>query len=66
MNYVLSELNNMQKIDRVEIKPYDRNWPHIYEKEEILILQALADNCVAIHHVGSTSVPGLAAKPIID
>ncbi len=54
----------MKKI--IEIKPYDLNWPHIYEKEAMLIRQALADNCIAIHHVGSTSVPGLAAKPKID
>jgi GrpB-like predicted nucleotidyltransferase (UPF0157 family) len=66
ISYILSELNNMQKIDRVEIKPYDPNWPHIFEKEAALIRQAMADNCIAIHHVGSTSVPGLAAKPKID
>jgi len=66
INHILSKLNNMQKIDRVEIKPYDPNWPHIYEKEALLIRQALGDNCIAIHHVGSTSVPGLAAKPKID
>ncbi|KJV88086.1 GNAT family N-acetyltransferase [Orientia tsutsugamushi] len=66
INHILSELNNMQKIDRVEIKPYDPNWPHIFEKEAPLIRQALRDNCIAIHHVGSTSVPGLAAKPKID
>lgn len=56
----------MQKIDRVEIKPYDLNWPHVFEKEAKLIQQALGNNCIAIHHVGSTSVPGLAAKPKID
>lgn len=66
INHILSKLNTMQKIDRVEIKPYDRNWPHIFEKEALLIRQALGDNCIAIHHVGSTSVPGLAAKPKID
>ena len=66
INHILSELNNMQKIDRVEITPYDPNWPHIFEKEALLISQALGDNCIAIHHVGSTSVPGLAAKPKID
>ena len=66
ISHILAELNNMQKIDRVEIKPYDANWPHIFEKEVLLISQALGDNCIAIHHVGSTSVPGLAAKPKID
>lgn len=56
----------MQRIDRVEIKPYDPNWFHIFEKEAVLIRQELADNCIAVHHVGSTSVPSLAAKPKID
>ena len=66
IDHILSELNNMQKIDRVEIKPYDANWPNIFEAEAAFIKKSLADNCVAIHHVGSTSVPGLAAKPKID
>lgn len=56
----------MQKIDPIEIKTYDPNWPHIYEKEATLIGQALSGNCLAIHHIGSTAVPGLAAKPKID
>jgi len=66
INHILSKLNNIQKIDRVEIKPYDPNWPHIFEKEALLIRQALGDNDIAIHHVGSSAVPGLAAKPKID
>lgn len=66
IDHILSELNNMPKRDRIEIKPYDPNWPHIFEQEAALIRQALGDNCLEIHHIGSTSVPGLAAKPIID
>jgi GrpB-like predicted nucleotidyltransferase (UPF0157 family)/Ser/Thr protein kinase RdoA (MazF antagonist) len=66
IDHILSELNHMQKIDRVEIKPYDANWPSAFEIEAKLIKEALGHNCLAIHHVGSTSVPGLAAKPIID
>lgn len=54
----------MKKI--IEVVPYDPNWPHIYEKEAALIRQALGGNCLAIHHIGSTSVPGLSAKPKID
>ncbi|NDH69258.1 MAG: GNAT family N-acetyltransferase, partial [Gammaproteobacteria bacterium] len=52
--------------NNVEVVPYDLNWPNIFEAEAALIKKALADNCIAIHHVGSTSVPGLAAKPKID
>ncbi len=54
----------MKKI--IEVVPYDPNWPYIYEKEATFIRQELGDNCLAIHHIGSTSVQGLAAKPKID
>lgn len=50
----------------IEIVPYDPNWLHVFEQEAKLIRQALGDNCLTIHHIGSTSVPGLAAKPKID
>lgn len=45
---------------------YDPQWPELFRVEAEHIKQALGDNCVAIHHIGSTSVPGLSAKPIID
>jgi GrpB-like predicted nucleotidyltransferase (UPF0157 family)/GNAT superfamily N-acetyltransferase len=50
----------------MEVVPYDLNWPKQFEAEAELLKQALGDNCVAIHHIGSTAVPGLAAKPTID
>jgi len=53
-------------IRKIEVKPYDPEWPKIFEEEAALIRSALGDNCTAIHHVGSTAVPGLAAKPRID
>ncbi len=66
IDHILSELETMPPINRVEVVPYDPKWPHIFETEAALIKQALGDNCIAIHHVGSTAVPGLAAKPKID
>jgi putative glutamine amidotransferase len=48
------------------IHPYDPSWPSRYESESARIRTALADQIVRIDHVGSTSVPGLAAKPIVD
>jgi GrpB-like predicted nucleotidyltransferase (UPF0157 family) len=51
---------------RIEVIPYDSRWPKTFEAEKEIISAALGDNCVAIHHVGSTAVPGLAAKPKID
>ncbi len=45
---------------------YDPDWPALYAREEARIRGALGDRVLAIEHTGSTSVPGLAAKPIID
>lgn len=56
----------MKKSDRIEVVPYDPEWPNVFETEAANIQKALGTNCITIHHVGSTSVPGLAAKPIID
>jgi len=50
----------------IEVVPYNPKWPQLFEVEAALIKKALGDNCIAIHHIGSTSVPGLSAKPIID
>lgn len=50
----------------IKILPYNPNWPLEFEQEAKKIKKALGNNCVAIHHIGSTSVPGLSAKPIID
>ena len=50
----------------VEVVPYCTKWPEQYRQEAEAISQILGDKLVAIHHIGSTSVPGLAAKPIID
>src|SRR5262249_27365734 len=44
----------------------DPEWPRLYEREAKRIRAALGDNVVLLEHVGSTSVPGLAAKPLID
>ena len=54
----------MNKI--VVVYPYDHNWPKIFEMEAAKIREVLGDNCIAVHHIGSTSVSGLAAKPKID
>jgi GrpB-like predicted nucleotidyltransferase (UPF0157 family) len=51
---------------KIKIMPYSAQWPHLYDKASQTIKKALGKNCVDTHHVGSTSVPGLSAKPIID
>lgn len=45
---------------------YDSSWPRRYEHEAARITGALGAGTTRLEHVGSTSVPGLAAKPIID
>ncbi len=50
----------------VVLVDYDPAWPEIFEREAARLRPLLGDLGVAIHHVGSTSVPGLTAKPRID
>ncbi len=50
----------------VNIVPYDPTWPEDYAVEAQRVRDILGEHVVTLAHVGSTSVPGLAAKPIID
>lgn len=53
----------------IQVSEYDPSWPHRYDelrREYAAAMAAAGVPLVAIEHVGSTSVPGLAAKPIID
>ncbi|MBI2782224.1 MAG: GrpB family protein [Chloroflexi bacterium] len=50
----------------VTLVEYDPGWPVLFEREATRIRAALGDAVVRLEHTGSTSVPGLAAKPIID
>lgn len=50
----------------VVLAEYDPQWPRLFEREAERIRRALHNDALLIEHVGSTSVPGLAAKPIID
>ena len=45
---------------------YDPRWPDLYERARFELQEALGDTLVQIEHVGSTAVPGLVAKPVID
>ncbi|HLU31019.1 MAG TPA: GrpB family protein, partial [Acidimicrobiia bacterium] len=52
---------------RIEVVAYDPGWPERFEAIRAQLGEALnAVEVLAIEHVGSTSVPGLAAKPVID
>lgn len=50
----------------IVIAPYDPAWPERFERERTTLADALGTTAVTIDHIGSTSVPGLAAKPIVD
>jgi GrpB-like predicted nucleotidyltransferase (UPF0157 family) len=50
----------------IELAEYDDSWPELFRREAERIRAALGDRALTIEHTGSTSVPGLAAKPIID
>jgi GrpB-like predicted nucleotidyltransferase (UPF0157 family) len=50
----------------IVLAEYDPTWPSLFEREAERIRRALGERAVRIEHVGSTSVPGLVAKPIID
>lgn len=52
--------------DTVYLAPYDPQWPAQFAHLAGLVRAALGDDVLLLEHVGSTSVPGLAAKPVID
>src|SRR5713226_5601752 len=50
----------------IVVSDYDPNWPILFEEESTRIKKALGSFALAIEHMGSTAVPGLPSKPIID
>jgi GrpB-like predicted nucleotidyltransferase (UPF0157 family) len=50
----------------VTLVEYTDEWPRLFAREETRIREILGDRVLLLEHIGSTSVPGLAAKPIID
>ena len=52
--------------DRVTIMPYDPDWPRRFDEERRALTAVFAGTEAVIEHVGSTAVPGLGAKPVID
>ena len=50
----------------ITVREYNPEWETEFKKEAAVIEKILGDMCIAIYHIGSTAVPGLKAKPIID
>mgnify|MGYP002782270905 CR=1 FL=1 len=51
---------------KVEVVPHNPNWRNEFEKEAEKIKAALGETLVAVHHIGSTAIVGIYAKPVID
>ncbi|WP_181186144.1 GrpB family protein [Alkalicoccus urumqiensis] len=51
---------------RVEVTPYQAEWPHRFEEEKQRLENVFQGKLISLHHIGSTSVTGLPAKPTID
>lgn len=51
---------------RIHIAEYSPEWPVMFRREHQLLTKAIGSYVLDIQHIGSTSVPGLAAKPVID
>jgi GrpB-like predicted nucleotidyltransferase (UPF0157 family) len=52
--------------DPIVVVPYDPAWPQVYEQEKEILAKALGSLVLSINYIGSTAVPCLAAKPIVD
>ena len=59
----LQHLHNSRK---TQISDYDPNWIHLFETEARLLQSIFGEIALTIHHIGSTAIPGIKAKPIID
>lgn len=53
-------------MDEVVVTDYDPRWPELFAAEAARLRPAFGPSLVALKHIGSTSVPGLAAKPVVD
>ena len=60
------EVRNSSSYYKVELLPHDPQWIALYQSEASKLTAIFGDELVAIDHIGSTSVPTIKAKPIID
>jgi GrpB-like predicted nucleotidyltransferase (UPF0157 family) len=62
----IDELGPTRVDGPIPLAEYDTGWPGLFDREAARIRSILGDRALRLEHVGSTSIPGLAAKPIID
>jgi GrpB-like predicted nucleotidyltransferase (UPF0157 family) len=59
-------VSNQKQVRMIEVVPHDEGWAGEYLKEADKLKQIFGEELVEIHHIGSTAIPGIYAKPIID
>jgi GrpB-like predicted nucleotidyltransferase (UPF0157 family) len=64
--YLDSVLLGGREFVTVVVQDYDQEWPTVYASVRGRVMAALGARAVDVQHIGSTSVPGLAAKPVVD
>lgn len=63
---LVERISLRKRKETLEIVPPDPSWPQVFEQFNSRIVAALGDTALVVHHAGSTSVPGLPAKNVID
>ena len=66
IGFYLKRLEEGAPFRKVTIIPYEPQWSDLFKEEAARVKQVLGTNCIDVHHIGSTSIPNLDAKPIID
>jgi GrpB-like predicted nucleotidyltransferase (UPF0157 family) len=66
MSLSFEDLQQLHNSRKTQIAEYDPNWVHQFEKEARLLQSMLGEVALNIQHIGSTAIPGIKAKPIID
>jgi GrpB-like predicted nucleotidyltransferase (UPF0157 family) len=56
----------MRQLRNIVVVPYIPLWPELFRREADALCAIFGSELVAIHHIGSTSIPGMSAKPIVD
>ncbi|HRD71390.1 MAG TPA: GrpB family protein [Legionella sp.] len=59
-------IDSKEKIRHVVLTAPSPEWPILFNESATEIKNILGENCVDIHHIGSTAIPNIYAKPIVD
>lgn len=74
MNITMTGIDDGRTIDQiiglapgsVQLRPYDPAWSYLYELERQELMERIGPHALAIEHIGSTAIPGIPSKPILD